>query len=251
MHLFKKNFYRFERILNSLGLYDIILKLIDLKIIKNKHYKSDLYKFSTTYTLIKNFYGYIGHETDYKKGHLGFGLLHHAFITINKPEKILCIGSQQGFIPAICATACRENNYGHVDFVDAGKYKNENNSWGGIGFWKKNNPHKHFAIFNLNKYITSYIMTSKQFANKYKKRKYEYIYIDGDHSYKGIKYDFKTFWPRLAENGIMAFHDIHLKGLSQGKEYGVWKLWQELRQNNKLSFIIRENGVGFIQKITK
>jgi hypothetical protein len=37
-----------------------------------------------------------------------------------RPKRVLCVGSRYGYIPAICAYACKENNYGVVDFVDAG-----------------------------------------------------------------------------------------------------------------------------------
>jgi len=29
-------------------------------------------------------------------------------LLLQKPERVLCIGSEQGFIPAICALACKE-----------------------------------------------------------------------------------------------------------------------------------------------
>lgn len=244
----RKSFYRIERILNSLGLYRLFQDFIDRKIIKKPNYTSDLLKFSTVNFLVRHFIGYIGHEANSETASLGFGILHYAFITVTRPERILCVGSQQGYIPAVCAMACKDAGSGHVDFVDAGYDTDKLHSWGGTGFWKKNDPDQHFSPFGLNRYITTHVMTSEKFARTYR-RKYEYIYIDGDHTYEGVKTDFRLFWPRLAANGIMSFHDIALKGLSRGEEYGVWKLWKELGEANKISIIIRENGVGFIQKL--
>lgn len=239
MYMHKSNFGLLGRLLNRLGMYDQLKRLADDR--------ADYYKYSTASFLIKQFGGGIGHEADYKSGHLGFGLLHYAFISVLRPERILCVGSQQGYIPAVCALACKDVGYGHVDFVDAGKDVGEMGNWGGIGFWKKFDPERHFSSYDLNKFVSSYIMTSSKFIKLYP-RKYAYIYIDADHSYEGISADFKRFWPQLVAGGMMSFHDISLKGLSNGEEYGVWKFWEELRSIEKLSILVHDNGVGFIRK---
>lgn len=221
--------------------------MIDSRWIRHKYYRADLFKYSTTSFLIRHFFGYNGHQANAQSGNLGYGFLHYAFITALKPERILCIGSEQGFIPAICAMACKDTGHGHVDFVDAGKNFDEDNSWGGIGFWKQHDPRTHFSGLDLNKWISVHVMTSKKFAKKYH-YKYEYIFIDGDHSYEGVKFDYNTFWPRLASRGIMGFHDITLRGLHNQNEFGVWKLWEELKDKNKIYFVALDNSVGFIQK---
>lgn len=239
---------KLKKLLRLRQVYNIYLRLIDCGIIKTKHYHSQIFQYSTAVKLINRFGGSFGHGTNVKSGNLGFGLIHYSFINILKPERILCIGSQKGFIPAICALACQENNRGHVDFVDAGKYSHEKNDWGGIGFWKDNNPKEHFAQLKIDKYISTYVIDSNKFAQKFKNRKYDYIYIDADHSYKGVKSDFDNFWPRLTNGGIMSFHDINMKGLNHGVEYGVWKLWKEIKENSKLSFTTFDNAIGFVQK---
>ena len=39
-------------------------------------------------------------------------------------------------------------------------------------------------------------------------RKVDFLFIDGDHSYEGVKKDFEMYSPLVAEGGIVAFHDI-------------------------------------------
>lgn len=34
------------------------------------------------------------------------------------------------------------------------------------------------------------------------------VFVDGDHSYEGVKRDFEMFWPKLKEGGIMVFDDV-------------------------------------------
>jgi len=244
----KDLFSKKEQLLKSLELYKLANFLIDSKLIRKDLYWSSLFRRHTTQLLIKHFgptYG--GHLINKPTGNLGFGLIHYSLINILKPKRILCLGSQRGFIPAICALACKDNQYGQVDFVDAGKDVNDKNSWGGIGFWKQTDPQKHFSILNLNPYISTYIITSQQFAKKHQ-RKYQYIYIDADHSYPGVKADFKLFWPRLIKNGLISFHDINATGKRQGIEFGVKKFWQELKIDNKISFCFKNDSLGIIQK---
>ena len=247
MYMDKARFGWVGRLLNQIGWYELLKKLVDVKLFPSKHTISDYYKYSTGSFLIKHFSGGVGHEADFRTGHLGFGMLHYSLITILKPERVLCIGSEQGFIPAVCAMACKDNGKGRVDFVDAGLDREEKGSWGGKGFWKKNEAKLHFSPYDLRDHLTLYVMRSGDFAKKYK-RKYDYIYIDADHSYEGVKADFRRFWPRLAESGIMSFHDISLKGLSNGEEYGVWKFWKEMAKGEKFSILVRDNGVGFLRK---
>ena len=242
-----KFFSRKQNILYHLGLYGLANLLIDYGVVRKDLYYSPLFKRSTTQILIRHYGGQSGHKIDKSTGNLGFGLLHYAFINLIRPERVLCIGSQYGFIPAVCALACKDNRWGHVDFVDAGKEENDKGSWGGKGFWKKTSPQKHFSILSLNSWITVHVMSSNSFARK-SKRKWEYIYIDSDHSYEGVRSDYDLFWPRLTAGGMMSFHDINLKGLYKGVEYGVWRFWKELREPYKMAFNFGESSLGFIQK---
>ena len=94
------------------------------------------------------------HKMDKNTGNLGYGWVHYGLIRMLQPEKVLCVGSRYGYIPAVCAMACRDNAYGKVDFVDAGfdmddydKVAGEH--WGGVGFWKKCDPKKYFGYFSV------------------------------------------------------------------------------------------------------
>jgi hypothetical protein len=192
------------------------------------------------------------HEIDLKTKNLGYGLIHYSLIRVNQPKRILCIGSKYGFIPAICALACKHNQYGKVDFVDAGfdqsDLLNKEQHWGGVGFWKTKKGKNQFNKFSLKKFITQHLTTSLEFSTKNKANKWDYIYIDGDHSYEGAKLDYQLFWPRLTKNGIMSFHDICVKEID-GVKYGVHRLWKELDQNHSQKFEFPgKYGLGMVQK---
>ncbi|MDP2649452.1 MAG: class I SAM-dependent methyltransferase [bacterium] len=209
--------------------------------------RSIIFNRSITRKIIEYYDGDKAHNIDRYYGNLGFGLIHYSLILNLKPGRILCVGSRKGFIPAICALACQENSFGQVDFVDAGYGLENKNNWSGIGFWKKINPEKHFSFLETNKYLKTYIMTSEEFAKKYKKRTYQYIYIDGDHSYEGVKKDFNLFWSRLEKGGLMVFHDVTVKEYPGLPKFGVWKFWQEVK-GEKISIPLTQSGLGILQK---
>jgi len=213
--------------------------------------RSIFYNRAVTRKIITHFGADDGQNINTLTGNLGYGFIHYSFIVNTKPERVLCVGSRKGFIPSICALACQENGKGHVDFVDAGYDKDNPNHWTGIGWWKKIQPKIHFSELDVDKWLTTYVMTTKEFAKKYKYR-YQYIYIDGDHSYKGVKTDFGLFWPRLDKHSLMSFHDVVVKRDIGLPPFGVWKFWNEIKNKNKIVFPFPKNsGLGIIQKINK
>ena len=54
-------------------------------------------------------------------------------------------------------------------------------------------------------------------------RPIDYLHLDGDHSYAGVKLDFDLYSELLSANGIITLHD------SSNQTYGVSQLIQELR----------------------
>lgn len=191
----------------------------------------------------------IGHQANIDHSDLGYGWIHYGLIRQQKPLNLLCIGSRYGYIPALMAQACKDNGFGKVDFVDAGFGENDQNHWTGKAFWKTDSGKNCFENFNLGEFINIHVKTSKKFEQKNKNKKYDYIYIDGDHSYKGINYDAKTFWPKLNRKGYMLFHDINVKGKLPEGEYGVHKFFNKFSKN-KLCIKIHysKSGLGILQK---
>lgn len=193
------------------------------------------------------------HKMDLTTGNLGYGWIHYGLIRSSRPKRVLCVGSRYGFIPAVCAMACRDNNKGAVDFVDAGfdmeDFSGPGQHWGGVGFWKRCNPRRYFGKFGLQKFIELYVMKTVEFETVHKKRKYDYIYLDGDHSYEGVKSDFEMFWPRLNKGGFIGLHDIGSPD-KDGNIYGTRKFWKELRSKHKVAMeFIEDPGLGIVQKL--
>ena len=77
-------------------------------------------------------------------------------------------------------------------------------------------------------------------------KRYDMLFIDGDHSYEGVKKDFEMYLPLVRQNGLIVFHDIY-------SEPGVAKFWSEARQKYLHYEIVnfsskRILGIGVIKK---
>jgi predicted O-methyltransferase YrrM len=57
--------------------------------------------------------------------------------------------------------------------------------------------------------------------------KFDFIFIDGDHSYEGVKNDYEKYKQFLAHDGYMAFHDIVYSQENEANNCRVDKLWNE------------------------
>ena len=52
----------------------------------------------------------------------------------------------------------------------------------------------------------------------------DFLFIDADHTEKGVRADYAMYGPLVRKGGIIGFHDIGI----QNPEYGVRKLWAEI-----------------------
>lgn len=62
--------------------------------------------------------------------------------------------------------------------------------------------------------------------------KYDFVFIDGDHSYEGVKADFENVLPSLLPGAVILFHDA-VRG-AYGTCEGVERFTTELLESNKV-----------------
>jgi predicted O-methyltransferase YrrM len=80
-------------------------------------------------------------------------------------------------------------------------------------------------------------------------REIDFLFIDGDHTYEGVKMDFEMYSPSVKKGGIVAFHDIVTHPSETGCE--VSKLWEEMKSRyNHLELVKDQSqnwaGIGII-----
>jgi len=74
--------------------------------------------------------------------------------------------------------------------------------------------------------------------------KYDLIFIDGDHSYDGVRRDFELYQDLLSPRGYIVFHDIDPEHVFRDGAGGqVYKFWQDIPYGSKTNIVtIKSSG---------
>jgi predicted O-methyltransferase YrrM len=96
--------------------------------------------------------------------------------------------------------------------------------------------------------------TARQVERLLADAKIEFLFIDGDHSYEGVRRDFELYSPLVCEGGIVAFHDIVPGGPGKKGDPGdVPAYWCEIRSRYEVEAELVEDwdwgscGIGVIR----
>ncbi len=71
-------------------------------------------------------------------------------------------------------------------------------------------------------------------------KKLDLLFIDGDHSYGGVKNDFEMYSPFVRSGGLVAFHDV--AGIPSRGTSGVSNFWDEVKVSYQSTEIIHQRG---------
>lgn len=72
--------------------------------------------------------------------------------------------------------------------------------------------YKNLEVFDSRAEIVN--MTAEDAKDMFPDFSYQFIFIDGDHSTKGVLQDLNNYYPKLAVGGLLAVHDTNLNSVT-------------------------------------
>ncbi len=127
----------------------------------------------------------------------------HGLVRSMKPEACVEIGSAHGYSTCLISLALKLNLKGRLWAVDP----HIPNSWSDTDPENTfENLKANLARLDLSARVEIVRKTSSQ-ATEDLPSKIDFAFIDGDHSYEGVKTDWEIISSRMAPFGIIVFHD--------------------------------------------
>jgi len=165
-----------------------------------------------------------------------------------KPKVCVETGSARGKSACTVGLALRRNGFGKLYAIDPHSTTSWNDAQSVDSFAVIN---EHLRKAGVTDFVEIVRKTSVEAARGWDK-KIDLIFIDGDHSYEGVKTDWELFLPHLSEFGVVVFHDT-IWDLKPDKsiaraDMGVPRFVDELRAAGYPVITIDQNfGVSLVQ----
>jgi predicted O-methyltransferase YrrM len=227
-------------VFNSIALYYSKLKLIKAFVFKD---------FDSIYDFAQDFNGRGYYDrislNQFKEEFKQFA----NYVKEHNPKIVVEIGTKKGGSFFIWARLLKPKQLISIDLP------------GGIhggGFVKQKIPFmKYFLSDQKESKISIILGDSHQYSTleRLKKelngKKIDFLFIDGDHTYEGVKSDFEMYKDLVRKDGIIAFHDIVATEYHHKLNCYVDVLWNEIKVDYKYKEFIqdlnqRKYGIGVI-----
>jgi predicted O-methyltransferase YrrM len=141
--------------------------------------------------------------------------LYRIAATLRENAIVVEIGSWVGVSTCYIGCGLRSARGGHIHAVDT--FIGSTIDDQAYQAWKKtveemggttlNRFNEHIEHFGLGALTTPLVASSVEAAINWRGGLIDFLYIDGDHVYESVRADFEAWFPHMATNSIIAFHD--------------------------------------------
>jgi predicted O-methyltransferase YrrM len=167
-----------------------------------------------------------------------------------KPDLCVEIGSARGRSACSIGMALKENGRGKLVAIDPHR-RTEWNDYQSVDTFETITGN--LAVLELTDWVEIRRSTSLEAVQGWQ-RPIDMIFIDGDHSYAGVKRDWQLFMPHVRQFGVVVFHDtlwdLRADLGAANEDMGVPKFVEELRSEGyPVLTIDKDYGVSLVQPV--
>ncbi len=147
---------------------------------------------------------YYEERADWQSGLYNGSHLLYSLVRALYPEVVVEIGSARGKSTCCLSLACKDNQAGKVFAIDP----HMSNAWSDVNTTGDNERflRSRLKAYDLEPYCEVIRATSTEAAKTWD-RPIDLIFIDGDHTFEGVKTDFELFQPYFTDKALVIFHD--------------------------------------------
>lgn len=156
-----------------------------------------------------------------------------------KPRKLVELGTHNGVsYSAFCEAVMREHLDTQCSAID---------TWQGdaqAGLYGES-VYSEFKVFHdahFGSFSTLIRSTFDDAIDYFADGSIDLLHIDGLHSYDAVRHDFEFWLPKLSDKAVVLFHDTNVRS----SDFGVWKLWEELRSRYSGFAFVHGSGLGVL-----
>lgn len=169
-------------------------------------------------------------------GHVPFA---HWLVAALRPRMIVELGTHNGAsFAAFCESVQRSKIAAQCFAVDTWQGDEHAGMYGEEIYADL----KHFVAARYNAFAELVRSTFDEAQPYFMDGSIDLLHIDGLHTYEAVKHDFETWLPKLSDRGVVIFHDINVRE----RDFGVWRLWTELRQRHDGFEFSHAHGLGVL-----
>ena len=157
-----------------------------------------------------------------------------------RPKKIVELGTHYGCSFFAMCQSLKDNGLNSELFaVDTWKGDPQAGFYGN-DVWELVNKTRDKYFSRQNTHLMR--MLFAEAADQFEDETFDLIHIDGLHTYEAVSEDFKTWLPKLKQNGVIMFHDVDSK-----LKYGTNTFWEEIKGKYRYYFEFKHSwGLGIL-----